>query len=234
MIYLNSLIFIAFAVLLTVPLVWRGIGRWRVWLALIVGAVIFVIIWYTQTPIQNWLIQWSQQQNALFQALLASVLYGLWQEGFRFVGLGAYGLALKPRDWPWAGAAFGLGFAAAESVFILFQLESEAADSGLSLTPALLFADALPLTVERLALTAFSVSISVLLGIGFLRRRPAGIFVLALLLHFGLTFFALYRRQWGLSIWTTLAVVGATALALYLWAWIASARIKRETTTGRK
>ena len=110
----------------------------------------------------------------LFQALLASVLNGLWQEGFRFVGLGAYGLALKPRDWPWAGAAFGLGFAAAESVFILFQLESEAADSGLSLTPALLFADALPLTVERLALSAFSVSISVLLGIGFLRRRPAG------------------------------------------------------------
>jgi hypothetical protein len=236
MIYLNSLIFLAFAILLAVPLAWRGIGRWRVWLALIAGGAIFVIIWYTQTPIQNWLIQWSQQQNVLFQALLLGLLNGLWQEGFRFAGLWAYGLVLKPRDWPWAGASFGLGFAATESVFILFQLESAAAGSGLSLTPSLLFADALPLTVERLALTAFSVSISVLLGIGFLRHRPAGYFLLALLIHFALSFFALYRRQWGLSIWTTLVIVGAIALSFYLWAWVASARLKQETivATGRK
>jgi hypothetical protein len=236
MIYLDSLILLVFAILLAVPLAWRGIGRWRVWLAIIAGSAIFVIIWYTQTPIQNWLIQWSQQQNALFQALLLGLLNGLWQEGFRFAGLWVYGFTLKPGDWPWAGAAFGLGFAAAESVFILFQLESTAADSGLSLTPALLFGDALPLTVERLALTAFSISISVLLGIGFLRHRPAGPFVIALLTHFALSFFALYRRQWGLSIWTTLAIVGIIALSFYLWAWVASTRVKQKTivATGPK
>lgn len=210
-----GLLFLAFG-LFWLQLFFPGsfrLGDRRLWPALTLGALAFLLTTYIQPGIQTWVnaqgsrLGWSVWVLGSLVVLVSGVV----QETLKAAGLAMTRVSAEwPVNWKGLAAAIGLGF----GVWEAWQLV--AWPLGLARIWSL------PAVLERFSAIGLHLGLAAIIAYGFATQRPIRFTALAALLHSVGNFSVLLYQQWVIGYWMTeiyifVVALGSLFLAHRLW-----------------
>ncbi len=194
---------------------WRGAA----WMALLLGALGFVVTMKVQPPLQLAFGRWGQEQqlSVYVYGFGATLISGIVQELLKLLAmLIPYKLSAGKQSWLALGLAAGVGFGVWEAWQIVAWPLSTA---GMVSTVAV---------IERVFAIAYHIATPMIMAYGLHKRKLWPFLTLAILSHGVANYAAVLYHQWVISLVTTEILISVFASGMLGYAYMLSRRVLRE------